>query len=139
MGSLCENTTSSTKQEVHNVSQRRQRGTKPRLYRQDAHKFGEVRLCVMQTDGETDILVTIFRSPLRERSNDKEYTECRLSVYLNSEVEFHRESKVDFRTQLLYLFVAVHIEEGCLRARRLIFFSQFHQAKMFFLRSLNNR
>ena len=45
------NMTSSTKPEVHNISQRRQG------HRQRAQKFDEVRVCdfrVMRADGQTD-------------------------------------------------------------------------------------
>jgi len=53
---LCWNTTSPTKPEVYNVSQRRQRRTEPRP-QATCIKFGEIRLCgfwVMSADAQTD-------------------------------------------------------------------------------------
>jgi len=53
---MCENMTSSTKPEVHNASQRRQRMTEPWL-RATYRKFGEVRFCDsrdMRADRQTD-------------------------------------------------------------------------------------
>jgi len=63
---LCENVTSSTKPEVHNVFHCRQRRTTGNVYR----KFREVRTYVWfrdvrasgQTDRETDTLVAILRT-----------------------------------------------------------------------------
>ena len=65
-----ENATLSTKPEVHNISQRRQRRTELRPYRQgNMHKIGEIRSCAFgfelceRTDRRTYILVTILCTP----------------------------------------------------------------------------
>jgi len=80
--------TSSTKPEVHNVSQRRQR-TEPRPHR----KSGEVRSGSFrdmradrqthrQTDKQTDVLITRLRIALIGRSNDRtSYSEVRIDTF----------------------------------------------------------
>ena len=92
---LCENVTSSTKPDVHNVSQRRPIKTEPRpqatcitnlvKLNSDCEVFG---ICE-RTDRQTDILITILRTPpggevavdcSRENDNCCEYNKCINSV-----------------------------------------------------------
>ena len=65
IGPLCEKMTSSTKPEVHNISQRCQRKTEPRP--QETYKnlgeFGRVFFRVMRADRQTDKLITMPRVP----------------------------------------------------------------------------
>jgi len=74
IGSLCENMTSSTKPEVHSISQRRQMNTDRSTatgiyYAKKMVKIGRVFFEFMradrQTNGQTDILIAILRIPPR--------------------------------------------------------------------------
>ena len=67
---LCENVTPSTKPEIHNVSQRRQKRTAAtatgNMHKKNTAKGGRVvsEICT-RTDRQTDILITIVRTPSR--------------------------------------------------------------------------